>query len=115
LDRLRAAGIEVHVRSAFLQGLLLISPEDRPAKFARWREPLAAWDGWLMESLLTPLTGALGFACGDGRIDRVVVGVDSHRQLTEIVAASRLTIPTVPRFLSEEAPLLINPANWQYL
>ena len=41
LVRLSQRGIEVHVRSVFLQGLLLQQPVDRPIKFQRWR---SLWD-----------------------------------------------------------------------
>jgi aryl-alcohol dehydrogenase-like predicted oxidoreductase len=43
LARLHAAGTEVHVRSVFLQGLLLMDPGLRPARFARWQQ---LWDQW---------------------------------------------------------------------
>ena len=36
LGRLQRAGIELHVRSIFLQGLLLMEPGGRPGKFERW-------------------------------------------------------------------------------
>lgn len=115
LDRLSAASIEVHTRSAFLQGLLLMDAKDRPAKFARWQGPLTAWHGWLAKSQQTPVNAALGFACGDSRINRVVVGVDSPLQLAEVVTASRLGPANVPKFILEDAPTLINPANWPNL
>src|SRR5271167_2311596 len=38
LKRLNVAGIEVHARSIFLQGLLLMKTADRPAKFSRWNQ-----------------------------------------------------------------------------
>ncbi len=36
LKRLHQAGIEVHVRSVFLQGLLLMDTANRPVSFNRW-------------------------------------------------------------------------------
>ncbi len=44
LARLRSGGTEVHVRSAFLQGFLLMPPAERPAHFARWNTLWATWD-----------------------------------------------------------------------
>ena len=46
LDRLQAQGCEIHVRSLFLQGLLLMQPELRPAYFDTFGEPLARLDEW---------------------------------------------------------------------
>jgi aryl-alcohol dehydrogenase-like predicted oxidoreductase len=47
LKRLKDSGMELHIRSVFLQGLLLIPPQEIPQKFDRWR---ASWDRW--QSLL---------------------------------------------------------------
>jgi aryl-alcohol dehydrogenase-like predicted oxidoreductase len=113
LDRLKAENVEVHTRSAFLQGLLLMSPGDRPGKFARWDEIFARWEKWIATSGLTRLEAALGFACGQDGVDRVVVGVDSNRQFIGVVGASRASIPHAPTFLAEDEPMLTNPANWQ--
>ena len=36
LERLNNKGIETHIRSAFLQGLLLMPPDNRPEYFKPW-------------------------------------------------------------------------------
>ena len=43
LDRLKDDGVEVHTRSAFLQGLLLMERSKIPQKFSRWSH---LWDQW---------------------------------------------------------------------
>lgn len=53
--RLKDQGTEVHVRSAFLQGLLLMTPDQRPEKFARWRPVWSEWSRWPGKAGLTPL------------------------------------------------------------
>ncbi|MFM6209012.1 aldo/keto reductase, partial [Planktothrix sp.] len=37
LDQLKKLGVEIHGRSVFLQGLLLMNPLTRPAYFERWQ------------------------------------------------------------------------------
>lgn len=112
LARLKERGIEVHARSVFLQGLLLMPKARRPARFAQWAPQLEAWDHWLAETGQPPLAGALSFVIAEGMIDRIVVGVDSDRHLQEIIAASGLPGPPAPLSLASNDRHLINPAMW---
>ena len=87
LDALRAQRVEVHARSVFLQGLLLIPPDRLPAQFERLRDRHAELHDLLRRSGLSPLAGALSICMRDPRLDAVVVGCESPRQLAEIAAA----------------------------
>jgi hypothetical protein len=112
LMRLHEAGTEVHVRSAFLQGLLLMNDDDRPEKFKAWQPLWSKWHRWLEDEALTPLQACLGFVLSQPEIDRVVVGVDSLTQLQEILASveDRAVVPPIPLMSSD--PDLINPSRW---
>lgn len=88
LPRLVARGVEVHVRSAFLQGLLLREPAALPdffrplaPKLTRLRT-LAAEAGVPLPALL------LLFAAYAPGVARAVVGVDSVANLCENLAAA---------------------------
>ena len=113
LERLRDSGVEVHVRSAFLQGVLLMAPEARPAYFARWASLWEVWDRWLADTGTSPLAACLQFALARPEIDRVVVGVDSAEQFSQIVAASTTAVPpgSLPPMACDD-PDLINPSRW---
>jgi aryl-alcohol dehydrogenase-like predicted oxidoreductase len=115
LSRLHERGIEVHVRSVFLQGLLLMAPQARPPRFARWQALWRQWDGWLAQTRLTPLQACLRHALDFAQIENVVVGVDTLSQLTEILQALDGPAPQVPRDLHTADPDLINPARWAAL
>lgn len=112
LSRLRQAGLEVHVRSVFLQGLLLMEPANRPAAFDRWQPLWRQWHRWLDGQALTPLQGCLGYAMSQPEVDHVVVGVDSVTQLQEILSAVKTKCIAVPESLATEDPQLLNPSNW---
>lgn len=112
LRRLRAAGVEVHTRSAFLQGLLLMTASNRPKQFDRWASLWGEWDRWLEERSLTPLQACLGFVLAHPEIDSVVVGVDNVRQLQEIVRAANTKDVAIPRSLATDDLQLVNPSNW---
>lgn len=113
--RLKERGVEVHVRSAFLQGLLLMAADQQPEKFARWHNIWSEWRRWLGETGLTPLQACLGYAMGVEEVDKVVVGVDSVKQLKEILAATHSSLPSLPNWQQPIDTGLINPGRWNQL
>lgn len=114
-QRLKNDGVEVHTRSAFLQGLLLIPKEKRHAKFDRWKDIWSVWDQWLAETGLSPLQACLRYASKLDCIDRMVVGVDNVAQLEEIIAAAEGMLPSLPQFKILQDDRLVNPATWNQL
>lgn len=114
-SRLKDAGVEVHTRSAFLQGLLLMPADKRPVRFNIWANIWQEWGRWLLATGLTPLQACLRYANSLDEIDRVVVGVDTVTQLNEIVAAADGVLNSLPLFKSLQDDRLINPATWNQL
>lgn len=112
LERLRGAGTEIHVRSVFLQGLLLMAEEDRPAFFSRWEPLWQQWHGWLRREQLTPLQACLRFALTQGVVDRVLVGVDSLEQLQATVGSIEGAAVNPPNALASDDADLLNPSRW---
>ena len=112
LERLSRQGVEVHTRSAFLQGLLLMPSNIRPTKFQRWQNLWTRWDAWLLENNISPLAACVCFALSQTGIDRVVIGVDSPEQLQEILAAANGKMPEIPANLFSNDLNLINPSRW---
>jgi aryl-alcohol dehydrogenase-like predicted oxidoreductase len=88
LAELREAGIEVHVRSAFLQGLLLMEPEELPAGLAAAAGPLRRWRELCAERGLGLLEAALGLVAAAG-VDVVLAGANSVAELEQCLAAIR--------------------------
>ena len=112
LERLHQAGTEIHARSVFLQGLLLMKAASRPATFNRWQPLWQQWHCWLSEQTLTPLQACLGFVLAQPQVDRVVVGVDSLVQLKGILANVETPLVEPPVTLVSEDMDLINPSHW---
>ena len=112
LQRLKDEGIEIHTRSAFLQGLLLMSQATRPAKFSTWSELWSTWHEWLSRHSVSAVQACLAFPFSFSAIDRVVVGADSVSQLGQIIGAATSAAPLDFPDLHCEAENLINPARW---
>ena len=116
LDKLYSNGVETHIRSVFLQGLLLMRKETRPIKFNRWHTLWEFWDQWLEQQGLNPIETCLGFVAAEEKIDFIVVGVDSLEQLVQTV--SYLSIQPRQEILPDFGTTdenLINPSNWSHL
>lgn len=115
LQRLSVRGVELHVRSVFMQGLLLMGATERPDKFSRWGSLWQEWHDWLSTGGLSPVQACLRHALSFNEISRVVVGVDTAAQLLEIVSAADGFMPTVPNTLRSIDPDLLNPSRWSQL
>ena len=114
-DRLKALGIELHVRSIFLQGLLLMQQKKRPKQFDRWSPLWKRWHEWLLDVNITPLQACLGFATSFPQIDRILVGVENKNQLLEIIDGIQKTAIEIPNEFRSDDLDLINPAKWPLL
>jgi aryl-alcohol dehydrogenase-like predicted oxidoreductase len=115
--RLRSASRRLHLRSVFLQGLLLMRPDELPPFLTRASTPLESLRKWLDDRGLTPLQAALACALGPAS-ERIVVGVDSVRQLDEIAAAAKLklsgeSIEGLKQFALPDNSPLIDPRLWK--
>jgi hypothetical protein len=114
-DRLKAAGVELHVRSAFLQGLLLFAPAARPEKFRQMPAVWAAWDGWLAATGLPPLEACLRFVAQNPQVDRIVVGVNSAAELRAIAEVPDAPLTSLPDWPNDFDQRLIDPSQWSSL
>lgn len=79
--------LEVHVRSAFLQGFLLGDPERLPPHLAPFRAVLEQFRAQADAQGLTPLQAALAPLLASPRVARVAVGADGPGQLAQILQA----------------------------
>ena len=115
MKKLKDSGVEIHTRSVFLQGLLLMKEIDIPPKFSPWKHLWKKWHDWLTENNVSALQSSLAFALSFPEIERVVVGADNHHQLMEIInATNNLLNADLPNLVSADENL-INPANWSQL
>ena len=122
LEPLAAAGTEVHLRSAFLQGLLLRDPEALPVFFQplaprlrRLRIIAAATPTVPLPTLL--LLFSFIHAWQSGPLARVVIGVDSAANLSDNVAAYQHYPDVLARLdelreLAETDDTFILPYTW---
>jgi aryl-alcohol dehydrogenase-like predicted oxidoreductase len=88
LTELAATGVEVHLRSIFLQGLMFLPGHDLPVEARDLAPGLSRLRRLVAEAGADPLRIALGFALSRPEAARVIVGVSSPQELRAILAAA---------------------------
>lgn len=112
LLRLTQSRIEIHTRSVFLQGLLLMSRSEIPSKFDSWAELWNQWHDWLDNRSVSSVQACLAFPLLFSEIDRIVVGADSVVQLEQIIEAASCAVDDRLPDLDCNDENLINPSRW---
>jgi aryl-alcohol dehydrogenase-like predicted oxidoreductase len=104
--------VELYLRSVFLQGILLLSPEIASKQLPQATNSINAWGKWCNEHQLTPLQAALSIAKGLPGVRYCVVGVDKLSHLEEILTAWTSTVPLTAPSLSTDNMDVIDPRRW---
>ena len=115
MSRLKMGNVELHARSIFLQGLLLLGAGRRPEKFNRWASLWRELDSSLVDARITALQACLRYALSFSEVTKVVVGVDSLTHLKEILRSADGPRPAFSTQLSCIDRELLNPAHWDSL
>ena len=116
LSQLTKDNIEVHTRSTFLQGLLLLSRNNIPLIFDKWSN---IWDQWAHELKKNEFDAAsvcLSYPLSLTGVNRVIVGVDNLDQFDNLIKASKSKFNIENwTFMSSSDPKLINTFEWASL
>lgn len=114
LSKLKKYGVEIHVRSIFLQGLLLMERKKIPSYFLPIKKNLDTFDDLAKKLHLTSLELALGYVMGISSVDKVVLGVNNLSQLKEIVNVQPLQNNLdIFKDISIDNPIYTNPSLWK--
>ena len=103
----------LHVRSAFLQGLLLMSEKVASEQIPAAATALNRWHRWCRQRQLEPLVAALSLVKAIPGATHCVVGVDRLEQLESIVSAWAQARPVSAPELATEDALVIDPRTWR--
>jgi aryl-alcohol dehydrogenase-like predicted oxidoreductase len=115
LTRLSEMNVEIHIRSVFLQGLLLQQPNERSVGFNKWSSVFAQFDSWSKAQKTSPLAACLGHVLSYPEVSQVIIGVTSANELKQIIAASASGHVRAPQSLQVTDVDLIQPMNWNKL
>ena len=83
MQKCKAKGVEIHTRSAFLQGLLFKDISFFKDYFLPFKGGVEKLNSIAEQTHETINSLALAFACANNNIDKVIIGVDSVANLVE--------------------------------
>ena len=116
-ENLKSLGVEVHVRSVFLQGLYFIELNKLPVKLKSLSNELSQLNVICLENNISIGSLSLNFVNNNPQIDKVVIGVDSLDHLinnldflNESKNINDLTEKV--KSIKIQSFEMLNPANW---
>lgn len=114
LERVRKGGVEIHARSAFLQGLLLMPPHEMPRQFSAWKAHQVRLYQAFEQAGLTPVAATLRFCLKQALIDKVIIGCETLSQLEGILVAASADCGDLPDAASYaiNSGSVIDPRSW---
>jgi aryl-alcohol dehydrogenase-like predicted oxidoreductase len=113
LMEVRRLGVEVHLRSIFLNGLLFLPPDRVPAQLKGAAGRLSRARRMIAEGRSDPLQAALGFALSRPEADAVIVGASSAAELAAIIAAAASPPPDLEwDEMAIDDPVALDPRRW---
>ena len=116
-SKLKRLGIEIHVRSVFLQGLYFIDNKRLPNELQPLRKYLVKIEALCFEFNVSVGELALNFVNSNKFVDKIIIGVDSVSQLDQNIKMiknwdSNKDIYGLINNISVREEHLLNPANW---
>ena len=110
MKELHEKGVEIHVRSTFLQGLFFKDRNALPEKLQPMKKYLLQLDEFSKESGLSISEIALNYNVQNPYIDGVLMGVDNVEQLQMNLNSVKDTPIDIEIEVKEQE--LLNPVNW---
>jgi aryl-alcohol dehydrogenase-like predicted oxidoreductase len=116
--KLKKAGVEIHTRSVFLQGLFFLEPEKTSPYFQEIMPQLQAVKSFAKTHEIPLNHLLLGFAALNPAIDRIVIGVENAGQLQQnfdfvkYLPQLKKLYPELEKFALEKEEFLL-PFNWK--
>ena len=112
LQALKNKGVEIHARSVFLQGILL-DFDNLSDYFLSWKKQFNKYQIMVENSGFSLLEYALNFALNNREIDKVLVGLNTEKQLREIVESVKGQRQSSFNAHPIDDINLLNPSLWK--
>jgi aryl-alcohol dehydrogenase-like predicted oxidoreductase len=113
IQLLKSRGTEIHVRSVFLQGLLLMPLSDVPSFFKPIYPSLVRWSDAAREQGFTAHQAAIAFVKNLPQVDTVLVGLESIPQFNTCLESFSSDRNFDASGLACNDPVFVNPSMWK--
>jgi aryl-alcohol dehydrogenase-like predicted oxidoreductase len=113
LAELSTMGVEVQLRSLFLNGLLFLPPDRAPNHLKAAASRISRARRLIAEGRSDPLQAALGFALSRPEASTVLVGVASAAEMSAVIAAASSPPPDLDwDEMAIDDPVALDPRAW---
>lgn len=109
-DRLKNLGLDIHVRSLFLQGLLVNKSIYKKKYFKKWKKIFSRWFSALEDNNISPIDYCLSDIMNK-EFDGIVVGINSLDNFREILNFRKINIDKIHNLKINDLKL-IDPRKW---
>ena len=110
LDKLKKRGVETHIRSVFLQGLLVNDHMYKKRYFKKWDFFFKDWFNYLYKNKISPidycLTDVLNYD-----FDKIIIGINNAQNLNEVINFKTIDKKKIMRIKLYDKQL-IDPRKW---
>ena len=110
-DKLKSKGVEVHVRSIFLQGLLVNNSIYRKSYFKKWNFFFVEWFKALEKNNISPIDYCFSDLLNYD-FDKIIIGINDSKNLKEIINFKSINKNKMINFKISDKRL-IDPRNWK--
>ncbi len=110
-DRLKKQDIETHIRSIFLQGLLVNKLVYKKPYFKKWRQKISDWFVRLENNSISPIDYCLSDLLNYD-FDKIIIGVNNFQNLKEIINFKKIEKKKMLNIKINDLKL-IDPRKWK--
>ena len=115
--KLKNKGVEIHVRSIFLQGIYFMKPNTIPKKLSALKVAIDKIQKICKKNSISIMDICIQFILRNPLIDSVIIGVESKNQLQEIILAIssevKVEVFSQINMVQLEEKKMLNPSNWK--
>ena len=112
LKKLKDKEIEIHARSIFLQGILLLKSSELPNQLYKIKKKWKIYEEYLMKNKVTAMQICLRYILNFKGIKKIVIGIDSKKQLEQILNTNTNIIKMKKINFGIKDKKLIDPRYW---
>ena len=112
INKLKKLKIKIHVRSIFLQGILLNKKLTIDKKFKKYSRFFKDYFNFLKFKNLNPVDYCLNFIFEFKKLDKIIIGINSKNNLNEILNYKKHKLLNYDLFNSSNDKFIIDPRKW---
>ena len=112
LKKFKKLKLKVHIRSIFLQGLLINKKFKENVKFKNYKKLLNNYFLYLKDKKIKPLDLCLNYIFKHKNLDKIIIGINSKNQLDEILNFKKTSFNSYNQFDYRHKKKLIDPRKW---